>query len=80
MEIENQYPIGKLELQDFSSAVKERALGDIRFLPNALEAAITNLVKRNCTHLIEKVVGRYTSWCIMWRIAISMLTQGLNFV
>lgn len=43
MEIENQYPIGKLAVADFSAAVKDRALADILFLPNALEAAITNL-------------------------------------
>lgn len=43
MEIENQYPIGQVQLKAFSIVEKERALGDIRFLPNALEAAIINL-------------------------------------
>ena len=43
MEIENQYPIGTLQVQEFSTAAKERALGDLQFLPNALEAAILNL-------------------------------------
>ncbi|WP_346239333.1 YfiT family bacillithiol transferase [Niabella insulamsoli] len=43
MAIENQYPIGLLEVQDFSDSAKESALADIRFLPNAIEAAITNL-------------------------------------
>ncbi|MFT4093660.1 MAG: putative metal-dependent hydrolase [Niabella sp.] len=43
MEIENQYPIGTLQVQEFSVAAKESALADIHFLPNALEAAITNL-------------------------------------
>ncbi|MFV0604554.1 MAG: YfiT family bacillithiol transferase [Niabella sp.] len=43
MEIENQYPIGKMELVEFSPEVKERFLADIKFLPNALEAALLNL-------------------------------------
>ena len=43
MEIDNQYPIGKLYLQEFSLSEKQSALADIQFLPNALEAAVTNL-------------------------------------
>ena len=43
MEIDNQYPIGRLQVEDFSQPAKESALADIRFLPDALEAAITNL-------------------------------------
>jgi len=43
MEIENQYPIGKFQVSEFTEALKESALADIQFLPNALEAAITNL-------------------------------------
>ncbi len=43
MEIENQYPIGPASFVEFSTAAKESALGDIQFLPNALEAAILNL-------------------------------------
>ena len=43
MEIENQYPIGKFEPKEFSTKAKEAALADLQFLPNALEAAISNL-------------------------------------
>ncbi|GAB3027495.1 putative metal-dependent hydrolase [Niabella terrae] len=43
MEIFNQYPIGKLEAQDYNEDLKLQALGDIRFLPNTLEAALNNL-------------------------------------
>ncbi len=43
METDNQYPIGKLHLQEFSLSEKQSALADIQFLPNALEAAVTNL-------------------------------------
>lgn len=43
MEIENQYPIGKMQKVEFSGEAKERFLNDIQFLPNALEAAISNL-------------------------------------
>ncbi len=43
MEIGNQYPIGKLVAKDFSILVKQTALADIQFLPNTLEAAISNL-------------------------------------
>lgn len=43
MEIENQYPIGQTCFTEFSTAAKESVLGDIQFLPNALEAAILNL-------------------------------------
>lgn len=43
MEIENQYPIGKFHLEPFSISARDRALADISFLPEALEAAISNL-------------------------------------
>jgi hypothetical protein len=43
LEIENQYPVGQASFTEFSTAAKESALGDILFLPNALEAAILNL-------------------------------------
>lgn len=38
-----QYPIGKYEPQPYSEKQREQWLADIKFLPNALEAAITNL-------------------------------------
>jgi uncharacterized damage-inducible protein DinB len=37
------YPIGKYEPQPYSDVLREQWLADIRFLPNALEAAIHNL-------------------------------------
>ena len=37
-----QYPIGQYEPKPFSQKQKEGWLADIRFLPNALEAAINN--------------------------------------
>ncbi len=43
MEIENQYPIGKLQVQDYSPEAKEKALNDIKLLPDMLEAALSNL-------------------------------------
>lgn len=43
MEIENQYPIGQMEEIDFSSEAKNIFLNEIQFLPDALEAAISNL-------------------------------------
>lgn len=43
MEIENQYPIGKMEKIEFSTDAKDQFLNEIQFLPNALEAAISNL-------------------------------------
>lgn len=43
MEIENQYPIGKMELKEFSQATKEGLLAEIKFLPDALESAISHL-------------------------------------
>jgi len=41
--IENQYPIGRFEERSFTAVVKQECLGAIRFLPNMLEAAISNL-------------------------------------
>ncbi len=38
-----QYPIGKYEPKQFSESQKQQWLGDIKFLPNAVEAAISNL-------------------------------------
>lgn len=38
-----RYPIGKYEPQEFSEAIKEQWLNDIKFLPEALENAILNL-------------------------------------
>lgn len=43
MEIENQYPIGKMEAVEFSTEAKNGFLNEIQFLPNVLEAAISNL-------------------------------------
>lgn len=38
-----RYPIGKFELQPFSQRQKEKWLLDLQFLPDELEAAISNL-------------------------------------
>ena len=38
-----RYPIGPYEPQPFSENLKEQWLADIRFLPNAIEAAVQNL-------------------------------------
>lgn len=38
-----RYPIGKYEPKPFSNELKEEWLADIRFLPQAIEAAINNL-------------------------------------
>src|SRR3954471_13857728 len=38
-----RYPIGKYEPQPFSSELKQEWLADIKFLPQAIEHAITNL-------------------------------------
>jgi len=38
-----RYPIGPYEPRPFSESLKEEWLADIRFLPNALEHAISNL-------------------------------------
>lgn len=43
MDIENQYPIGKAIYKPFSTAEKQTALAALLYLPQALEAAITNL-------------------------------------
>lgn len=40
---DQRYPIGQYEPQPFSEGQKEAWLADIRFLPNAVEAAIHNL-------------------------------------
>lgn len=41
--MDERYPIGKYEHLEFSDEQKEQWLADIRFLPNAIEAAISNL-------------------------------------
>jgi hypothetical protein len=38
-----RYPVGKYEPQSFSEKQKEQWLADIKFLPNAIEAAVNNL-------------------------------------
>jgi hypothetical protein len=38
-----RYPIGKYEPKDYSEKLKEEWLGEIKFLPNAIEHAIQNL-------------------------------------
>lgn len=42
-ETDLRYPIGKYVPQEYSEALKEQWLTDIKFLPNTLEAAIQNL-------------------------------------
>ena len=43
MEQDLRYPIGKYEPKEFSIDQKEEWLSDIKFLPNAIESAVTNL-------------------------------------
>ena len=43
MEVENQYPIGKLEVKEFSAEAKEARLAELKFFPKALEGALNNL-------------------------------------
>ena len=43
MEQELRYPVGKYEPKEFSIEQKEEWLSDIKFLPNAIESAVTNL-------------------------------------
>lgn len=43
IETDPRYPIGKYIPQDFSEALKEQRLADIKFLPNAIENAVHNL-------------------------------------
>jgi uncharacterized damage-inducible protein DinB len=38
-----RYPIGEYQVQPYSDELKEQWLADIKFLPNALESAISNL-------------------------------------
>jgi uncharacterized damage-inducible protein DinB len=38
-----RYPIGKYEAKPYSDGLKEEWLADIRFLPQAIEAAVNNL-------------------------------------
>jgi hypothetical protein len=40
---DSRYPIGKYEPQAFSNELKAQWLADIKFLPNAIESAISNL-------------------------------------
>lgn len=41
--IDPRYPIGKYQPQDYSDALRDRWIADVRFLPQAIEAACTNL-------------------------------------
>lgn len=43
MSDELKYPLGRYEPQPYSDEQKEQWLADIRFLPNALESAVSNL-------------------------------------
>lgn len=38
-----RYPIGEYQVQPYSDGLKDQWLADIKFLPNALESAISNL-------------------------------------
>lgn len=38
-----RYPIGEYQVQPYSDELKDQWLADIKFLPNALESAISNL-------------------------------------
>ncbi|HEY0067863.1 MAG TPA: putative metal-dependent hydrolase [Flavisolibacter sp.] len=38
-----RYPIGEYQVQPYSEELKDQWLADIKFLPNALESAISNL-------------------------------------
>lgn len=43
IETDLRYPIGKYAPQEYSEVLEEERLSDIKFLPNALENAISNL-------------------------------------
>ncbi len=43
MQTDLRYPIGQYETKSFSKELKDQWLADIRFLPSAIEAAVSNL-------------------------------------
>ncbi|GAB3416956.1 YfiT family bacillithiol transferase [Niabella aquatica] len=77
MEIENQYPIGRLEWKAFSTAEKESALAALRFLPNALEAAVTNLDEA-CLHTPYRE-GGWTVHQLVHHVADSHINAYIRF-
>ncbi|GAC1418833.1 MAG: bacillithiol transferase BstA [Flavisolibacter sp.] len=72
-----QYPIGKYEPKQFSEPQKQQWLGDIKFLPNAVEAAISNLDEMQLQTPYRK--GGWTLHQLVHHIADSHINAYIRF-
>lgn len=77
MEIENQYPIGKLNTVDFSAETKNTALKELRQLPNNLEAALLNMDEAQLQSPYRE--GGWTVQQLVHHIADSHMNAYLRF-
>lgn len=72
-----QYPIGKYEPQPYLDKQREQWLADINFLPNAIEAAITNLDEQQLHTPYRK--GGWTVHQLVHHVADSHINAYIRF-
>lgn len=77
IEMDLRYPIGKYEPQPFSEKLKEQWLADIKFLPNAIEAAVHNLDEQQLQTAYRE--GGWTVHQLVHHVADSHINAYIRF-
>jgi hypothetical protein len=77
IETDLRYPIGKYMPQEYSDELKEQRLADIRFLPNAVESAVSNLDEQHLQTPYRD--GGWTVHQLVHHIADSHMNAYLRF-
>lgn len=72
-----RYPIGPFESKPFSLSLKEEWIADIRFLPNAIEHAIQNLVEAQLNTPYRE--GGWTVHQLVHHVADSHMNAYIRF-
>jgi uncharacterized damage-inducible protein DinB len=77
MQIDPRYPVGQYEPKPFSQQQKEEWLADIRFLPQALENAVTNLDEQQLQTPYRE--GGWTIHQVVHHVADSHMNAYIRF-
>jgi uncharacterized damage-inducible protein DinB len=77
METDLRYPIGKFEPKEYTDALKDQWLADIKFLPNALESAISNLDEKQLNTPYRE--GGWTVHQLIHHVADSHMNAYIRF-
>ena len=75
--MDHKYPIGKYEPQPYSETLRDQLLAEIRFLPNAIENAVSNLDEKQLKTPYRE--GGWTIHQLVHHIADSHMNAYIRF-